>query len=283
MEIRKAMFAGSWYPAAKPECISAIQRFLEDPILRKPAPKSPVGGIVPHAGWYFSGNLACQVISSLKWGDPVETVVIFGMHLPQGERRYLMKAGAWETPFGEIEIDTVITGALSKQFSFTLETAHRFTPDNTIELQLPFIKYFHPEATLVPLGLPPEPDSLRIAESVAALAKTHGKNIRVIGSTDLTHYGPNYGFTPAGRGEKAISWVREVNDKRIVDAMVSLDPNRVMEEALARHNACCPGAAASAIAAAKALGAKEAMVLGYTTSHDKSPGDSLVGYAGIVF
>jgi hypothetical protein len=65
--------------------------------------------------------------------------------------------------------------------------------------------------------------------------------------------------------------------------MLDLDPNTVISEGLANHNACCSGAAATAIAAAKELGAEKAQTIAYSTSYDKSPGDSFVGYVGIVF
>ena len=42
-------------------------------------------------------------------------------------------------------------------------------------------------------------------------------------------------------------------------------------------------AAAAAIAGAKQLGADHADLLVYATRYDKSPGDNMVGYAGIVF
>ena len=57
----------------------------------------------------------------------------------------------------------------------------------------------------------------------------------------------------------------------------------MIEEALSSHNACCAGAAATAIEAAKHLGADRAESIAYATSYDKSPGDSFVGYVGIVF
>ena len=41
--------------------------------------------------------------------------------------------------------------------------------------------------------------------------------------------------------------------------------------------------AAAAIAGAKGLGAESAELITYATSYDKSPGDSIVGYVGIVF
>jgi AmmeMemoRadiSam system protein B len=64
--------------------------------------------------------------------------------------------------------------------------------------------------------------------------------------------------------------------------MLALDPAKVIDEALASQNACCAGAAATAIAAAKHLGANRADEIAYATSYDKSPGDSFVGYVGIV-
>ena len=80
-----------------------------------------------------------------------------------------------------------------------------------------------------------------------------------------------------------MEWVRNDNDRRVIDAMLAMDPEKVIKEAGANQNACCGGAAATAIAAAKALGAKQAETIAYATSHDKSPGDSFVGYVGIVF
>jgi AmmeMemoRadiSam system protein B len=105
----------------------------------------------------------------------------------------------------------------------------------------------------------------------------------VIGSTDLTHYGNNYGFVVKGTGPAAVDWVRNENDRRVIDAMLAMDPDRIISEALENQNACCGGAAAAAITAAKHLGAQKAQSIAYATSYDKSPGDSFVGYVGIVF
>jgi hypothetical protein len=62
-----------------------------------------------------------------------------------------------------------------------------------------------------------------------------------------------------------------------------MDPAGVMDEALSNRNACCAGAVAAAIAAGKRLGADRGVPVAYATSSDKSPGDSLVGYAGVLF
>jgi AmmeMemoRadiSam system protein B len=79
-----------------------------------------------------------------------------------------------------------------------------------------------------------------------------------------------------------VDWVRNENDRRVIDAMLEMQPEKVIVEAQTSQNACCAGAAATAIETAKHLGADRADELVYATSYDKSPGESFVGYVGIV-
>ena len=214
---------------------------------------------------------------------PPDTLVIFGRHLHPGANNYIMAEGIWSTPLGDLEIDNELAERLVEEFSFTIETTTRFDQDNTIELQLPFIKYFFNDVKIVAMGVPPAKSSLEIGRAVVEIAKGLQMRINVIGSTDLTHYGRNYGFTSAGTGARAVDWVRNENDRRIIDTMLDMDTEAVINEALSRQNACCAGAAATAIEAAKRLGADQAESIAYASSFDKSPGDSFVGYTGIVF
>ena len=283
MHIRKATFAGNWYPAAATACEQEIQTFIVETDSDLPSQKAFMGGIVPHAGWYYSGRIACQVIHALQAQPPPDVFLIFGMHLHTGSPRYMMTEGAWETPFGELEIHSPLAEAISARYPFEIETAQHFNPDNTIELQLPFLKYFFSESKIVPMGVPPVTDSLEIGAKAIELSREMGLTAKVIGSTDLTHYGVNYGFVTKGSGPEAVDWVRNSNDRRIIEAMQAMAPEQVIDEALKQHNACCSGAAATAIAAVKALGAQHAETLAYATSYDRSPGDSFVGYVGMVF
>ena len=88
---------------------------------------------------------------------------------------------------------------------------------------------------------------------------------------------------PEGIGEKALKWVKEVNDKRAVDLMLKMDAPELIKESLLNHNACCGGAAGAAIVCAKEIGAQKAEKLVYSTSYDIRPDDSFVGYVGILF
>jgi len=281
--VRRSDFAGSWYPRKEEEVRLEIQQMLKRGFDCPNDLSEPIGGIVPHAGWYYSGRLAVNTIKCLSQGKSPETLIIFGHHMAERYPNLIMPEGSWLTPLGELSIDSELGKALTKEFTFQVESERNYQPDNTIELQLPFVKYFFPDVKILPIGLPPQENSLRIASRIVELAQMLNRSIKVLGSTDLTHYGPNYGFMPFGMGEKAVKWVKEENDKRIVELILKMEPKAVIEEAKHRHNACCPGAVASAIEAAKRLGAKKAYKIGYYTSYDVLANESFVGYVGILF
>jgi hypothetical protein len=284
MAIRKPHFAGSWYPGTEQECRRTIESFFQDFKSCPSATGAYKGGIVPHAGWYYSGRLACNVIKCLKEGGLYpETIIIFGRHLHSGSKNYMMMEGEWATPLGNLKIDRELAESLVKEFNFKIETAANSEPDNTVELQLPFIKYFFPETMILPLGVPPASPSLQIGRRLGQMAKALNRKVLSLGSTDLTHYGYNYDFIPQGTGVQALDWVKKQNDKRVIDLMLQLKAEEVMQESLRNSNACCSGAAASTITAVVELGGQRGDLVDYYTSYDIRPDTSFVGYAGIVF
>jgi AmmeMemoRadiSam system protein B len=281
-DVKRADFAGSWYPGNESECRRTIEEFSEASL---PCPRvgDAVGGIVPHAGWYYSGKIACNVVKCLNRSNHPDTCIIFGRHLHPASGNFIVERGQWATPIGNLEIDSELAQELTAEFTFTVETSTRYDPDNTIELQLPFIKYFFPSTKILPIGAPPKSTSLAIARRAVQISKKKGRKTIVLGSTDLTHYGYNYGYTPKGVGMEAVEWVKNDNDKRIVDLMLKMDAEGIIHESLKNQNACCSGAAGAAIAATKELGAERAEKIVYSTSYDVRPDSSFVGYVGVVF
>jgi AmmeMemoRadiSam system protein B len=283
MNIKKADFAGSWYPGSPSACEKEIKAFLSDTAIRDLPGKEFLAGIVPHAGWYFSGALACRVIKHLSEGGKPDVIAVFGKHMRPRDKATIMVDGGLETPFGVIGIHDELAETLAGNLGLRVEKASYAQPENTVELQLPFIRYFFPEAKVVALGVPPSEEAGRIGAGTVEAAKKMGLSIKTVGSTDLTHYGPNYGFSPHGEGKEGVRWVKETNDPKMIERMLAMDVPGVISEALSSYNACCGGAVAAAVSSAKALGAVNGELLAYTTSYDKSPNHSLVGYAGVVF
>ncbi|RLC15190.1 MAG: AmmeMemoRadiSam system protein B [Deltaproteobacteria bacterium] len=281
METKKMAFAGSWYPVGASECEASIQGFLNEK--SGPFKGNFLGGIVPHAGWYYSGSIACRVIASLKSDDTIDTILLFGAHMHKESEPFILTQGAIETPFGEIEVDGQLVDKICAGINIRQRSPLNFPDENTLELQYPFIKYFYPDAKIVVCGVAPSFFASIIGSTAVEEARNLSKNIRVIGSTDMTHYGPDFGFTRAGTGKKAVEWVKNENDKSAIEAMMGMDELNIIAQGLENKNMCCPGAAAATTAALKKLGAVKAVELDYATSFEKSASDSFVGYAGILY
>ncbi len=234
-------------------------------------------GIVPHAGWHFSGRLALEVLSVLCRG--IDTMVIIGGHLGPADRIVAAFEDSFETPLGELKADA----RLLERLRAAVDLEEDRERDNTVEIQLPLVRHLAAGAMVLALRAPPSAIAGTLGKAIADAAAALGRRVAVAGSTDLTHYGSNYRFSPAGRGEEALRWVREVNDRRLVDRMLAMDVDAALDRARRERSACSAGAAAAAMGFARASGARQGTLVGYLTSWDVQPAESFVGYAGILF
>jgi len=281
MNRRKRTLPRGWYPFDGKDCKREIESYLEGWSPSQLPSSKRLGGILPHAGWYFSGKLAARVFYSLSSKSGVEAVVLYGGHLSTEDVPRIVTEEACETPFGDIEIHADFVKSLMKSVDMRKESPA--SGDNTIEVQLAMVKYFFPNAKLVGIRSPLSLQAERLGKEVAEIAKKEGISILAIGSTDLTHYGPNYGFLSQGVGRASVDWVKKENDKGLIDRALRMDAEGLLKHALENDSACSAGAAISAMATCKALGSEKGVLLDYYTSYDIMPDDSFVGYAGILY
>jgi len=246
------------------------------------------GGVVPHAGWVFSGRLSCRVFDALSRGgiEPARRVVLLGGHLGPETKGWILTSGSWKTPVGLVDTDEEFVSHLVSRINhdvIEVRPPHEYEPDNTIELQMPLVRHFFEGAQVVTVGVPANPQGLDLGRLLVEVASQSEGRTLVVGSTDLTHYGLNYGFSPVGLGPAAVQWVRQNNDRAAVDCIEALDAPALLDGALERRNVCCPGAAGAALTAGRQVGAERGVVLDYATSYDVRPDSSFVGYAAAVF
>jgi len=274
MQIRDYSLPAGWYPREK----GAVSSFLSEFDTKK---RSSRAVIMPHAGWYYSGGTAALAAASLN--PSAETVVVLGGHLGSGSPPLFAMEDAVKTPFGYMPIDTALRSAVLKEIGGA-EDQYR---DNTVEVILPMAQYFLPKANLLWLRLPADIKSFERGKLISQIAAKLNKKIVVCGSTDLTHYGRNYGFSPQGYGESALRWVREVNDAAFIKAVESGDSAEVLLRADEDSSSCSAGAVLGAMGFAEAEGLQKARLLAYATSADMSDEDdvpdSFVGYAAFAF
>lgn len=291
MQTRKSIVAGQFYPGQHDACIDEINDFINSMAPIESLPEEIVAGIVPHAGWTFSGQLAAMVFSAIRQQhEKVHTFIIFGAaHRYIGGEPALYDRGFWETPLGRAPVDEDLADQILEAGPASSDcSAHQ--SEHSIEVQVPFIQYLFAGAKILPILVPPTEEAIILGDNVGEIiSRDKDKKIICIGSTDLTHYGPRYGFTPMGVNSKALQWADSVNDKKFIDAALELEPEDLLATAAENCNACGPGASAAMIAAAKKLGSEKGLLLAHTNSNEvmktmmgTSSADS-VGYAAIVF
>ncbi len=290
MGTRKPAVAGQFYGGTYEQCLGEVEDCLSSGPVTAALPETIVAGIVPHAGWVFSGDLAGMVFSAIKQANgQVDTFVIFGaVHRYCGNEPAVYESGSWQSPLGQVKIDEELAAQILEG-QYARAGAQYHTGEHSIEVQVPFVQHLFGESKIVQIMVPPGNGAIGLGGEVADIIKKNDKKIVCIASTDLTHYGPRYGFCPAGSGPEGLKWAKETNDAEFIDLAVKMEPNKLLDKAMENSSACGPGAAAAAISAAKKLGRTKGVLLGHTDSNEvmikkyhQSSAES-VGYAAIVF
>jgi len=251
-------------------------------------PEPIVAGVVPHAGWVFSGPTAAKVFAAIKSQQVPETVILLSAnHRWGGMRAAVYGSGAWLTPLGEAEVDADLAQVVLREGTGMLVDApEAHSGEHSAEVQVPFIQYLFPQTRILPILLSPDESAVTVGEAIARAITASGKKAVVVGTSDLTHYGAMYyGFAPAGSGERALEWAR-ANDERVIRLILEMKAEEIVPETESHHNACGGGAIAATVAAARTLGAREGVLLEYTNSHlvmPRGPATDFVGYAAVVF
>lgn len=274
MRVRKRYLPPGWYPGVEEKAREAIENMERS---LNPEPARGIAGIVPHAGWEFSGGLAFEVLSRIS--RSMDTIVIIGGHLGPADGILCAFEDSYETPLGLLPADLELLAAIRAAVPVTEDRS----ADNTVEIQLPFVRYLFPRAKVLGMRAAPSRDADRLGRALAESARGLGRKVGVAGSTDLTHYGSSYGFAPAGSGNKALRWVREVNDHRFIESLLAMEFDSALERALRERSACSAGGALAALSFARENGVREGKLLRYSTSFDVHPAESFVGYAGILY
>jgi len=290
MIIREPVVAGQFYPVNPDQCRKELTALLEaaSPVHR--TDERLVGGLVPHAGWICSGAVAARVFTALASSWTPDVIVMFsGVHQYRGKHAAMFGQGRWESPLGPIDIDGRLAERILGHTSLIIDDPFAHEGEHSLEVQMPFIATLFPGVKVIPIAVPITQRAPEVGEAVGRTLKAYDYDAMVVGTTDLTHYGPRYGFMPHGVGDGAIRWAKEDNDRRFIDLICDMKADQLVAEAAAHHNACNAGAAAATITAAMALGAESGVLLEHTTSAEvltgKVPGEQndSVGYAGVVF
>jgi MEMO1 family protein len=187
--VRKPAVAGMFYPAnpnALREQIADLRESERSSIKTELATTGIIGGVVPHAGYIYSGYEAVHFFELIRLSEKeFETIVILNPdHQGYSPAYATSPHDEWETPLGSLSIDKEMAELFPQS-----EITHR--DEHSAEVMLPFIQVIfknQPKILPIAIGKPTPEASKKLAQNIFDAAKSTGRKILIIASSDFSHY-----------------------------------------------------------------------------------------------
>ncbi|TXT61916.1 MAG: hypothetical protein BAJALOKI3v1_720003 [Promethearchaeota archaeon] len=298
MSRRRTAVAGQFYPGNESSLIRKIEDAFKDetfgpgrlPELKNKEKRTIIGGTAPHAGYDYSAPAAAWTYLNIFEEKMPDTVIILGTDHVGYNKIALMDKGAWDTPIGELEIDSEVADRILSNSDIIIADDSAFIGfpfgrEHNIEVQLPFIKYFakQKDVKIIPIKLTTKNFGKldKIATDLASSMKELDQDIIIIASSDMTHKQPRNPSNP----QQDLEQMRK-QDQAVINAFKEFDPKKTLEYAQ-KTSVCGPQTITTLMLTCKKLGGTRTKPLTYYTSYEKmggqGPCDYSVGYfSGII-
>jgi MEMO1 family protein len=193
-EVRPPAVAGAFYPADRNELEREVRGFMSG---APAAQGTTVALVAPHAGYVFSGATAGKAFAALRGTHP-QRVVLLGPSHHMGFSGGALPAPdvtAFATPLGDMPVDRAAVERLRALPDFSgPSAAHR--PEHCLEVELPFLQVAVGNVPIVPILVGHATDLAQASRMAHALAALLEPGTAVVVSSDFTHHGPSYGYSP---------------------------------------------------------------------------------------
>lgn len=183
-QIRQSAVAGLYYPARATELEQLLSQQLSPETSVNKAPARAI--IVPHAGYFYSGQVAAKAYASLATlADEIDRVVLIGpSHKIDFKGVTIAESDFFATPLGSVPVAKNILPKLRQIRGVALsDSPHQ--DEHCLEVQLPFLQYSLNQFDIVPILTGKACPSL-IADVIGTA--TQGARSLIVISSDLSHY-----------------------------------------------------------------------------------------------
>ncbi len=266
-QVRPPAVAGRFYPPDLEQINRQLDRWTSAAV----KPEEWAGALVPHAGWVYSGHLAFETLSAVRF--PRRVIVLATKHVRAGVDWAVADYEGWSIPGGVVPGDPQLAARLAEKITGLEVDQSPHGREHAIEVLLPMIRRLAPEVRVV--GIVMHGGELEELETfgreMAQALKELEELPLIIISTDLSHYVPE---------EKAHRL-----DQLVIDAIEARDPRRLFKIAREKEISMCglvPTVAAM-LTLAELGKLNECKKVAYTTSA-RTSGDrqNVVGYLGVL-
>ena len=190
--VRPATQAGRFYEADPKTLSHEVDSFLA--LHAKDTTKERVVAIiVPHAGYFYSGNVAASAYMALNPKQPYKRIFLLGPSHHEWLNGASVDSDAdyYETPLGEIKVDTETVNQLIEADSVFFYQSKAHDREHCLEVQLPFLQRRLGEVPpIVPIII--STNDFSKLQRMADVLKPYlnDENLFII-SSDFSHY-PSY-------------------------------------------------------------------------------------------
>lgn len=209
---RKTAVAGSFYPANETILHKELMTMFAQAVQQKTNNIRAI--IVPHAGYVFSGTVAASAYNQIEKDAYFENIfIIASSHHIADNIISTYHLGNYKTPLGDAVVNTEITKKCILETDYIKYDPAADTPEHSIEVQLPFIKYWLNESCkIVPFIICTWHIDTIVKFSKLLESYFNEKNLFII-STDFSHY-PSY--------QDAITIDKETTDAILTNSSAKL-------------------------------------------------------------
>ena len=191
--------AGAWYPGTERE-IRALAERWEASHGCAAGGEAPNVLLLPHAGWAYSGETAWTAVRTVRGARFRRVVVLAPSHRAWIENRLVApEADAVSTPLGEIKIDRDWLDRLAL-IAPVARNDGVHAAEHSAQIEYPLLQLALGSGfTVVPLVMGSFGHD-QMAMCARALARLVDAETLLVISSDFTHYGDDFSYTPFGKG-----------------------------------------------------------------------------------
>lgn len=218
--VREAAVAGQFYDDDPLTLAEQIQKFLSEARKKGAEKKKVYAIIVPHAGYLYSGQTAAQAFALIENFSYKRAIIIAPSH------RYGFSGLAYgdfdkfSTPLGEIDTDKDFIAKIAGQSHFIQKIERAHYGEHSLEVELPLLQRTQKKIKIVPFICGSINDNIVEEISRVSYSFINDENIWII-SSDFTHYGHAFGYTPFSSGN-TIEKIKKL-DFGAIDKILNLD------------------------------------------------------------
>ncbi|NOQ21034.1 MAG: AmmeMemoRadiSam system protein B [Candidatus Aegiribacteria sp.] len=188
--LRPPAVAGRFYPGDSAGLATMVDSLIGTSHIQNSS-EDIIAGVVPHAGYVFSGATAADFYSSIEGVDYDVVVIIGPSHRVSFGGFSVFEGNGYLTPLGEVAVATDVAERLRESHPSASFIPRAHESEHCLEVQLPFLqRVLQPGFRIVPIVIGNTgPDELKYMAELM-LAEAYDQRILVIASSDLSHYPP---------------------------------------------------------------------------------------------